>query len=107
MERVIKFERGVVDDLNEKKYVLQQEYGGFGIYQEKCPSGFYEHQSWLLTNEKFILLCESFNNVCKEELLDMIDKYNQTQKFGIKGGLLSATKEKFIFAMHPRCKNII
>lgn len=85
MKRLIKFERGVVDSLNPKKYILQEEYEGFGIYKEKCPSGYYVSQSWLIANDKVGIICESYNNFCKEELLDMIDNYNEKKKFGVKG----------------------
>ena len=64
---------------NAKKYVLTQEYEGFGIYEEVCPSGFHVHQSWLIANDKNALVCESYNNFCKEELLDMIDNYKEEE----------------------------
>lgn len=67
------------------KYVLRDEYEGFGIYQEKTPSGFPVHQSWLISNNKDAeLVIESYNNLCKEEVLDIIDHYNETHKFGVK-----------------------
>ncbi len=84
MKRLIKYECGTIDDLNTRKYILQKEYNGFGVYQEKCPSGYYVHQSWLITNEKVALVCHSFSELCKEELLDMIDSYQDTGKFGIR-----------------------
>ena len=67
------------------KYVLRDEYEGFGIYKEKTPSGFFVHQSWLISNnENAELVIESYNNLCKEELLDIIDNYNATHRFGVK-----------------------
>ena len=67
------------------KYVLQEEYEGFGIYQHKTPTGFLVHQDWLISNnENAELVIESYNNVCKEDLLDMIDNYNKNGKFGVK-----------------------
>ena len=58
---------------------------GFGIYQEKCPTGFFVSQSWLISdNENAQLVIESYNNVCKEELLDMIDNYKESGQFGVK-----------------------
>ena len=67
------------------KYVLRDEYEGFGIYQEKCPTGYFMHQSWLISNnEGAELVIESYNSLCKEELLDIIDNYNETHKFGVK-----------------------
>ena len=67
------------------KYVLTDEYDGFGIYKEKTPNGYFVHQSWLISNNKDAeLVVESFNGLCKEELLDIIDNYNDTKKFGVK-----------------------
>ena len=67
------------------KYVLRDEYEGFGIYQEKTPSGFFVHQNWLISNnENAELVIESYNNLCKEEVLDIIDNYNETHRFGVK-----------------------
>ena len=82
MKRIIKI--GNVYGV-EDKYVLIDEYDGFGIYQEKTPNGYSVHQSWLISNNNNVeLVVTSFNNLCKEELLDMIDNYNQTGKFGIR-----------------------
>lgn len=70
---------------NEDKYVLREEYNGFGVYQEKAPSGFFIHQSWLISNNNNVeLVIHSYSNLCKEELLDIIDNYNDTNKFGVK-----------------------
>ena len=69
----------------EDKYVLRSEYEGFGIYQEKVPTGYFVNQSWLISNNANAeLAIKSYNSVCKEELLDMIDSYNETGKFGVK-----------------------
>ena len=67
------------------KYVLRDEYEGFGIYQEKVPTGYFVNQSWLISNNKGVeLVIESFNSLCKEEVLDLIDNYNETRRFGVK-----------------------
>ena len=82
MKRLIKIEN--VYGTNNK-YVLTDEYEGFGIYEEKSPSGFFVHQSWLISNnENAELVIKSYNNLCKEEVLDIIDNYNKTSKFGVK-----------------------
>lgn len=107
MQRVIKLQRGVVDDLNELKYILQQEYNGFGIYQEMCPSGLYKHQSWLMTDGSTALVCCSFNNFCKEELLDMIDNYKENRKFGIKGFFRGIAKPLSIYIAHDNGNQLI
>lgn len=112
MKRLIKFEVGEVDSLNAKKYILQQEYEGFGVYQEKCPSGFYVHQSWLVADGKnsVMLVVDSFNDCCKEELLDMIDNYKQNKKFGIKGRWIGFhredNKDAVLYRMHRSGKAI-
>ena len=84
--------------LSNKKYVLREEYGGFGIYQEKCPAGYFVCQSWLVYNGNIGYISESYNNRCKEELLDSIDKYNETGKFGLHGFM--AKKEDNIYGEH-------
>lgn len=82
MKRLVKI-RNVYG--TEDKYVLIKEYEGFGIYKEKTPSGFFVHQSWLISNnENAELVIQSYNNLCKEELLDIIDNYNTTHRFGVK-----------------------
>lgn len=82
MKRVIKIKNSYG---SENKYVLVDEYEGFGIYQEKCPTGYFVSQSWLISdNENAELVIESYNNLCKEELLDMIDHYKETGHFGVK-----------------------
>ena len=82
MKRVIKI-KNIYG--TENKYVLIEEYAGFGIYQEKVPSGLFIHQSWLISNNTGVeLVIPSYNDLCKEELLDMIDNYNETNKFGVK-----------------------
>ena len=82
MKRVIYIKSGYsVDD----KYVLTEKYNGFGIYKKMSPSGLYVSQNWLISNNKNAeLVIESYNDMCKEEVLDVIDNYNNTNKFGVK-----------------------
>ena len=85
MKRVIKIKNMYG---TENKYVLIEEYAGFGIYQEKGPSGLFNCQSWLISNNTGVeLVIPSYNDLCKEELLDMIDNYNKTNKFGVKANM--------------------
>ena len=107
MKRLIKFERGTIDDLNVKKYALSQEYENFGIYEEVCPSGWHVHQSWLIANDKVALVCQSYNNFCKEELLDMIDHYNEKKSFGIKGFHKGFYSDLSVFIAHHGYKTIV
>ena len=69
---------------SQDKYILHNEYEGFGVYMEKTPSGYFVNQSWLITDGKVTLIVPSYANVCNEELLDYIDTYRGTGKFGIK-----------------------
>ena len=107
MKRLIKFDCGTIDKLNAKKYVLTQEYEGFGIYEEVCPSGYRVHQSWLIANDKNALVCESYNNFCKEELLDMIDNYNQKSNFGTKGFLKGFYSNLNVYVAHNSYSRIV
>ncbi len=84
-------------DLQKEKFVLLEEYNGFGIYQEKCPTGYFVHQSWLITNGNITLVFYSFNNYCKEELLDAIDNYNDIRRFGVK----AMKHPNNLFVVHP------
>lgn len=93
MKRIVKIPNAYG---REDKYILQKEYEGFGIYQEKTPSGFFKHQSYLITNEKIIVVCQSYNDMCVEELMDVIDNYNKNGKFGIK-----VMNVNGIYFMHP------
>lgn len=78
------------DGLNNNKYVLKQEYNGVGIYQYMCPSGFYTHQSWALRSlaeedaDAYPIIIPSYMQMCKEEVLDAIDNYNEIGEFGFK-----------------------
>ena len=75
MKRVIKINNVYgMDD----KYVLLDEYAGFGIYGKKTPNGFFVHQDWLISDNKNAeLVIESYNRLCKEEVLDIIDSYSE------------------------------
>lgn len=98
-KRIIKIKDGCG---NQNKYVLITEYNGFGIYQEKTPNGFSVHQSWLISNNKDAeLVINSYNGLCKEEVLDIIDNYNKRNKFGVK-----AVKYCDAVCMHPNGKLI-
>lgn len=81
----------------DDKYVLRDEYDGFGIYQEMTPNGYFVHQDWLISNNKNAeIVIKSYNNLCKEELLDIIDNYNKTNKFGVKAVVSCGS-----LCMHP------
>lgn len=97
MNRVIKIGNiyGTTD-----KYVLTDEYQGFGIYERKTPNGWFVNQSWLISNNVGAeLVIEPYNNVCKEEVLDMIDNYKITHKFGVKAVMHCGS-----LRMHPSGK---
>lgn len=67
------------------KYVLSAEHDGFGTYEEQTPSGATIHQSWLVSNNNGTeVVIKSFNHMCEEEVLDIIDFYNEMGIFGIK-----------------------
>ena len=101
MKRLIKFEPGTIDSLNIKKYVLVQEYKGFGIYEEVSPRGYHVSQSWLITDNKVALICDSYNNFIEEELLDAIDNYNEKKSFGVKGFYKDVYNGLSVFIAHP------
>jgi len=69
---------------NKNKYILRNEYRGFGIYQEKTPTGYFVSQEWALSNGDIVVIIPSYNNMCKEELFEIIDNYEESGKFGIR-----------------------
>lgn len=86
MSRVIYLEDGYN---NEDKFRFKKEYEGFNIYQEFCPSGFFVHNSWFIdggsTETKIRFF--SYSNITFTELLDLIDRYNETGLYGLKAFL--------------------
>lgn len=92
----------IKDSLNNDKYVLREEYEGFGIYQRKTPTGYYVNQDWLVYNGKIGFQCEPYNNFCKEDLKDYIDYYNENGKFGLHG---FRTSVQGIYGVHPNNKS--
>lgn len=92
----------IKDSLNNNKYVLREEYEGFGIYERKTPTGYFVNQDWLVYNGKIGFQCESYNNFCKAELKDYIDYYNENGKFGLHG---FRTSVQGIYGVHPNNKS--
>ena len=97
MKRILSFEKGLVDLLNPKKYVYDCGDDEAALYQEKCPTGYLVSQSWLLVLDNNYLVCESYNNKCKEEMLDLIDEFNEKGYITIKG----FKRENMLPYMHP------
>lgn len=85
--------------LGDTKYVLRREYEGFGIYQKRTPSGYFENQSWLVYNGNIGYVSQSFNSRCMEELMDSIDEYNEFGEFGLEGYIISYPQH--IYCEHP------
>lgn len=92
MKRVIYLK----DKNNENKYVLIKEYGGFGIYQHKCPSGLFVNQEYAIVHDGLIVEILSFNQMCLEELLEYIDNFNETKRFGF-----GVMPKYGYYTMHP------
>lgn len=74
------------DSLNKNKYVLKKEYEGHGIYQHWTPTGYPVHNEWAIVRESdgLTIRIQSYNELCYDEVLDAIDSYNETGKYGIK-----------------------
>ena len=86
----------------QDKYILSEEYGGFGIYKEVTPSGYFVHQSWLIAGKDNTIVVPSYMTYCKEELLDCIDSYNETKKFC----LTAISCKSGLYIAHPSGKPI-
>ena len=64
----------VINAFNNK-YILKQEYRGFGVYQEVSPNGLQIAQSFLITNGDIAKAYQSYEHKIIEEMLDIIDDY--------------------------------
>ena len=85
-------------------FVKRYEYNGATIYWEKTPSGLFTHQNYAIVQDDKIIHIASYNNVCEEEVEDMIDNYNATGKYGIKC-FYDNSNEPAYYEMH-RCGDI-
>ena len=72
------------DHLNNNKYILKEQYNGWGIYNHKTPSGYFVHQDWLITNGEMKVIIQSYNDYCKEEVQNLIDNYVIDKKMDVK-----------------------
>lgn len=89
----------------KSKYKLKKEYEGFGIYQEYSGELFV-HQEYLITNGNIILVSQSYNGLCFDEMLDTIDLYNKTKRFGHKVVYkMDKTSGKIVYYIHPSGTN--
>lgn len=87
--------------INDTKYVLNEKYYDFYIYDEVCPTGLKVKQSYMFTNNDMTIVCNSYNHKIREEILDIIDNYIDNKIFGIK----AINKGKY-FVMHDGGKLI-
>lgn len=91
----------------EEKFVLRKEFEGFGIYEEMCPNGYFVHQSYLVADEKTIIVSYSFNSMCYAEMLDLIESIIESRKNHEKMGYKAIKKydkrnQKFIYILHSQ-----
>lgn len=98
---------------NKSKYVFLQSYREFTIYQRKTNSGYSVFQDYAITYDKpnimaadrKIIICEPYNNLCLEELLDMIDEYRRCGRFGYKA-FVEQSEDKYYtyYTLHQNGK---
>lgn len=68
------------------KYVLCDEYRTHGIYQEVAPSGFRVANQWVILRPSGdLIIVDSYNNVIKEEIYDIIDSGIDNDTYGLTG----------------------
>lgn len=106
MSRVIYLE-GDYD--NEDKFKFKKEYEGFDIYQEICPSGFSVSNSWFINggSTETRIRFYSYSNITFTELLNLIDKYNETGRYGLKAYLHDdSVLGKVIYYVHDSGKEV-
>ena len=92
------------DELNDNKFKLKEEYRGHGVYQKVTPSGYTVQQEWSVVraDDGFMFNIESYNNICYEEVLDAIDNYLDSGKYGFKV-LQTAKGREFNYLTVHRC----
>ena len=78
----------------EDKFILIEEYSGLGIYQHKTPSGYFTHQHYLISDGNFTVEFPSYSNMCKEEMYDFIDEYNETETMSTK--LIKQAAQRYV-----------
>lgn len=96
---------------NKNKFILKNEYENFGIYNEMTPSGYFVHQSYLITDDKITVVVYSFNNMCYDEILVMIDSIIESRKQHTKANYKAVWKYdkeigKYIYILHPNGDDI-
>ena len=84
------------------KYRLIETYRDIGVYEEISPSGCCISQSWLLVDQHLYIFIDSYNHMCKEELLDAIDERKDNRWFGFKGFMRLQG-----FVVHPNGKDTL
>lgn len=99
MKRVVYLKN---DISGKDKFVFKKEYEGFDIYNEMCPTGYFVHNSWFITDGDICLRIESYNNYCFDEVLDLIDCYNEYEEFGIRAfSYFDKEYNHKVYYMHP------
>ena len=86
----------------DTKYRLVEDYRDVGLYEEVTPSGYVLSQSWLIVYQHLYIIVDSYNNMCKEELLDAIDNRKDSDEFGFKGFMRLQG-----FVVHPNGKDTL
>ena len=83
-----------------QKFVKRYEYNGATIYWHKTPTGFFVHRDYAIVHNDKIIHIDSYNNICSEEIEDIIDNYNSTGKYSIKC-FYKTDNEPAFYEMHP------
>lgn len=96
---------------NKDKFIFKNEYENFGIYKEMTPSGYFVRQSYLITDEKITVVVYSFNDMCYEEILVMIDSIIESRKQHTRANYKAIWKYdkeigKHIYILHPNGDDI-
>ena len=99
-KRTLLVTKETLNDLNNFKGRLKESYDGFGVYQEVCPSGCFVHQSYAICNDNVVIISECYNNNDFEDMLDIIDNYNESGKFGIKVFRRGTSNGKSVYIIH-------
>ena len=97
MNRILK----IHDGINLNKYRFLEEYDGYALYQHITPSGCPISNEYALIDlgcgdEQLPIVIQSFNGICKDEILDAIDHINNEGVFGWR-----ALYKPYAVVVHP------
>jgi len=95
------------DSQSETKFVLRKKYKDYDIYYEITPTGSIISQSYVLSNTFRVIQIPSYNNLCLDEIYDLIDKKLSEYKFDLRVFVKKDKEGDKYYLVHPEGDLII